>query len=49
MGQLNSKHSVFEGKATLSVETLQTIVNIKNFSKLSWEREILNDTAVSAD
>jgi hypothetical protein len=49
MGQLNFKHSVFEGKATLSVETLQTIVNIINFSKLSWEREIMNDSAVSAD
>jgi hypothetical protein len=43
LGQLNSMHAVLEGKAMICAKNLQTIVNIRHFRDLSWEKVIVAD------
>jgi hypothetical protein len=43
LGQLNSMYPVLEGLAMLRAKNLQTIVNIRHFKELSWDRKIVSD------
>jgi hypothetical protein len=43
LGQLNSMHPVLEGRAMICAKNLQTIVIIRHFRDLSWEKVIVSD------